>query len=142
MTKQEWDQLWWEEFLKLRKENPASELILVHKATTQYMTKKYGDCPPAVHEAGPPWWMKLGALAIGVPMDWLTKFWAFMNGKKTVVGALITVVAYLVGGIPLVAALCTTAVCAATVVKAGGIGLTIVGILHKLYKFLYHENHE
>ncbi len=141
MTSAEWDQLWWEEFLKLRRENPTTGLLLVHKATTQYMNKKYGDRPPAEKVAGPPWWMKLGAIAIGVPMDWLKGFWDFMNGKKTIVGAVITVVAYLAGGVPLIAALCTTAVCVATVAKVGGIGLTLVGILHKVYKFVYREEH-
>ncbi len=141
MTQYEWDQKWWEVFRNSRLRDPAADLLAMHEATTKYMNEKYGYRPPAVKVAGPPWWAKLGAIALGVPMGWLTSFWGFMNGKKTIAGAVITIVAYLVAGVPLVAALCTTTVCAATVAKVGGIGLTIVGLLHKLYKYIYGEEH-
>ncbi len=71
----------------------------------------------------------------------LNNIWKWLDGKKTYIGASITIVAYLVAGIPLVAGLCTTTVCAATIAKVAGIGLTIVGLLHKAYKFVYHEEH-
>lgn len=139
MTQREWDSKWMDVFIASRKKDPASELLKMHQATTEYMVKQYGSRPSG--EPGPPWWMKIGAVAVGVPMDWMSKAWTFMNGKKTIVGAVITLFAYLVAGVPLVAALCTTAVCATTVAKVGGIGLTVLGILHKLYKFFYREEH-
>jgi hypothetical protein len=139
MTRQEWDQLWWEEFLALRRENPNKDLLLLHKATTAYMDKRYGARPPAVQEAGPPWWMKLGATAIGVPMGFLQKFWDYMNGKKTVVGVIITVLATAVGYAP--AVLAFVGVGAATIAQYIGIATTVLGVLHKIYKWLYHEDH-
>ncbi len=90
---------------------------------------------------GPSLKIRIFARLAGVPMDKLKAIWDFMNGKKTIVGAIITLVAYLVAGIPLVAGLCTSAVCLATVAKVGGIGLTIVGLLHKGYKLIYREDH-
>lgn len=71
----------------------------------------------------------------------LNTIWTKLNGWKTVIGASITLIAYIAAGIPLVAGLCTTAVCATTVAKAAGIGLTVVGLLHKAYKFIYREDH-
>lgn len=139
MTKREWEILWWEEFRKLRSEFPTQDLAKVQKAAHKYMTTRYGECPP--DEPGPTWWMKIGAVTAGVPMEKLTQFWDLMNGKKTIVGAAITLFAYLVAGVPLVAALCTTTVCAATVAKVGGIGLTILGLAHKAYKLIYREEH-
>lgn len=70
------------------------------------------------------------------------KVWQWFDGRKTKIGVVITIVSYVVGGIPLVAGLCNTAVCVATVGKASGIGLTVVGLLHKGYKFIYREEHK
>jgi len=140
MTKREWEILWWEEFRKLREEFPTEDLVKLQKAAHKYMNSRHGECPP--DEPGPAWWMKIGAVAAGVPMDKLTQFWDFMNGKKTWMGALVSLVSYLVAGVPLVAALCTTAVCVATVGKVGGAGLFVVGVLHKAYKFFYREDHQ
>ncbi len=96
---------------------------------------RYGEQPAG--EPGPPWWMHLAAPAIGVPYAMLTKFWDFMNGKKTAVGAAITIVAYIVGGLPLLAAF----VPEVTLAKIVGVGVFVVGAAHKLYKFIYREEH-
>lgn len=45
MTKQEWEQKWWEEFLKFRRSSPTAPLLKVHAATTKFMQQKYGPCP-------------------------------------------------------------------------------------------------
>lgn len=63
--------------------------------------------------------------------------WKWLNGKKTLIGAAITIVAYVVGGLPLLAAFLP----AAKVAEIVGIGTFIVGLLHKLYKFVYREEH-
>lgn len=139
MTRQQWDQLWWEEFLKFRRDEPTKDLTLLHKATTQYMNTRYGVRPAEEKEAGPPFWMKLGALAIGVPMGFLGSIWTKLNGYKTLFGAIITAVAYLVAGLPVI--LPVFGLEAVLVAKVAGIGLTVVGILHKVYKFLYKEEH-
>jgi hypothetical protein len=75
-------------------------------------------------------------------MDQLTKIWQFMDGKKTLVGATITILAYLSAGVPLAAAFCTTTVCATTVAKVSGVSLTVLGIAHRIYKAIYRENHD
>jgi hypothetical protein len=137
MTKREWEILWWEEFRKLRDENPTTDLIKVQKAAHQYMKTRYGECPP--DEPGPAWWMKLGAAAMGVPMDWLQKIWDFMNGKKTAVGLIITALAFLAGFVP--ALMAALGVEALLVAKVAGVLTTIVGIAHKVYKFVYKEEH-
>ncbi len=62
------------------------------------------------------------------------------KGDKMVlcsVGAGITIHAYLVGGLPLLAAF----VPAVTVAKLVGVGTFILGLLHKVYKFVYREEH-
>ncbi len=139
MTRSEWDEKWWEVYLHLRQQNPSEPISNSHRLAREYMLKHYGARPEGV--AGPPWWMNLVAPLLGVPMAWLTGLWGWLDGKKTIMGAVITLVAYLVAGVPLVAAFCTSTVCAATVAKVGGIGLTLVGLLHKLYKLVYREEH-
>jgi hypothetical protein len=96
---------------------------------------RFGQRPAG--EPGPPWWMHLAGPAIGVPYAMLTKVWTFLNGKKTVIGAVITLVAYVVGGLPLLAAFLP----AVTVAKVVGVGVFVVGALHKVYKFVYREEH-
>jgi hypothetical protein len=139
MTRQEWDQLWWEQFLKLRREDPSKDLLLLHKVTTTYMEKRYGARPPEAQKAGPPWWMKLGATAIGVPMGFLQKFWDFMNGKKTVVGAILTALSWILANAGVV--LPFFHVDAAHIAGIVGILTTVVGIAHRIYKWLYNEDH-
>jgi hypothetical protein len=139
MTRQEWDKLWWDEFLAIRREDPTKDLTLLHKAVTTYMNKRYGARPAGEEKSGPPWWMQLGAIAIGVPMGFLGKFWDYMNGKKMLVGAIITalsVVATQLG--VLLPMFGLDAVLAAKVV---GVVTIAVGVLHKIYKFLYKEDH-
>jgi hypothetical protein len=138
MTQLEWDKLWWDEFLRFRRDEPTRDLTLLHKAATAYMNRRYGARPAGV-ESGPPWWMKLGATAIGVPMGFLTKFWEYMNGKKTVVGAIITAVSVGIGYLP--AVLAFFGVDAVQIATYVGIATTVVGILHKIYKFIYKEEH-
>lgn len=138
MTREEWDTRW-EALVRAlqttRGLSPERAFELAHVR----MEALFGPRP--ADEQGPPLIAKIGALAMGVPLQMLSKIWAKLNGWKTIIGVAITVIAYVVGGIPLVAGLCTTAVCAATVAKAAGIGLTIVGLLHKAYKFIYREDH-
>lgn len=45
MTRREWEQRWWEEFLKFRKASPSAPLLKVHAATTKWMQHKYGPRP-------------------------------------------------------------------------------------------------
>lgn len=140
ITRQEWDKIWWEQFRELRRANANADLILLQKAANTYMDKRYGVRPPEDKVAGPPWWMQLGAAAIGVPMGILTKFWAFMNGKKLVVGAVITALASIAGILPVV--LAAVGVEAILIGKIVGVATMIVGAAHKAYKFIYKEEHQ
>ncbi len=138
VTQAEWDQLWWEAFLQVRRERPEMDLTLLHKSTTEYMNRKYGMRPAKV-EAGPPVWMKFAALVVGVPMGFLSGLWAWFDGKKLIVGSIITVVATIAGALPVV--LAAVGVGAVTVAKVVGVATTILALLHKLYKFVYKEEH-
>lgn len=139
MTGQEWDQIFWAEFSKLRKSKPAADLFLVQKAARTYMEKRYGARPPDKVETSPPWWMKLGAVTIGVPMGFLTGLWAWLNGKKTVIGAILTAIGVAVGYMP--AVLAFFGVEADKIVTIVGVATTVVGVLHKIYKWIYKEEH-
>ena len=90
MTREEWDKIWWEEFRRLRKSAPTADLNVLHKAVGRWMEHKYGPRPAG--ETGPPWWLKLGALTVGVQMDFLKKVWAWLDGRKTFIAALIAAV--------------------------------------------------
>ena len=70
------------------------------------------------------------------------KVWNWLNGKKTLIGGIITLVAYVAGGVPLIAGVCSSEACLVTVAKAVGISTMIVGGLHKVYKFIYREEHQ
>ena len=139
MTKLEWDKLWWDEFGKLRRADPTKDLTLLHRAATTYMNKRYGARPAGEEKSGPPWWMQLGAIAIGVPMGFLTKFWDYMSGKKLVVGAIITTVTVIATQLGVLLPL--LGLDAVLVTKIVGVATMIVGLLHKLYKFIYKEDH-
>jgi hypothetical protein len=138
MTPEEWDKLWWEEFSRLRHAFPTASLTIIQKATFKLMVGKYGPKPSKpVGAPGPPLWLKISALPLGVNM---TKLWDFLNGKKTIIGAAITVLAIIAGALPVV--LAAVGVDAILVAKVVGIATTVVGVAHKLYKFLYKEEHQ
>jgi hypothetical protein len=83
--------------------------------------------------------IKLFLSRIGVDTTMLTKIWDFMNGKKTIVGAVITAVS--VGATYLPAVLAFFGVDAVKIATYVGISTTVVGVAHKIYKFIYKEDH-
>jgi hypothetical protein len=138
MTPEEWDKQWWEEYGRLRHSFPTASLQVIQKATHKLMVGKYGvkpTKPPGV--PGPPLWLKISALPLGVNM---TKLWEWLNGKKTLMGIIITVLAWLATNVPVI--LPAVGIDAILVAKITGILLTVVGIAHKVYKFLYKEEHQ
>lgn len=72
-------------------------------------------------------------------MDFLNKLWAWFDGKKTIVGAVITALAWAATNAAVI--LPVLGVDTVLVAKIGGILLTVVGVAHKIYKFLYKEEH-
>lgn len=68
------------------------------------------------------------------------KVWEWLSGKKLVIGSLLTLVASLVDSLPVLLPLFVTD--AGQVAGIVGVGVTIVGLLHKLYKFCYKEDHK
>jgi VIT1/CCC1 family predicted Fe2+/Mn2+ transporter len=137
LSAEEWDKLWWDEFRRRRKEDPTGDMGAMHASVRRAIHRTFGRRPK--EPVGPPWWTHIAAPALGVPMDKLTKFWTYMSGKKTAVGAVITVVASIAVGLPLILPLFIAD--AALIAQITGIALTIVGVLHKLYKFIYREKH-
>jgi hypothetical protein len=83
--------------------------------------------------------IKLFLSRIGVPITMFTKFWDFMNGKKMIVGGVITSVSLAIQYLP--AVLAFVGVDAAQVGVYVGVATTVLGLLHKLYKFVYKEEH-
>jgi len=69
----------------------------------------------------------------------LDKVWAWFNGKKTTIGAIITILAWVAGGIPVV--LGAVGASAVLVAKVVGVATFVLGLAHKAYKFLYGEEH-
>lgn len=69
----------------------------------------------------------------------LNKVWAYLNGKKLLIGAILTVIS-LVG--EQLAVLLPALLPPATALKYAGVATAIVGILHKIYKFIYKEEHD
>lgn len=132
MTQKEWDRNWigCYDDMWMQTRNHDRSFTYAHKK----MLADFGPRPDG--ELGPPWWLKVAALTLGVNMQ---KFWDFMNGKKVIVGAIITVLGVIAGYIPVV--LPFFGVDAALVVKIVGIATTVVGVAHKIYKFLYKEEH-
>lgn len=66
------------------------------------------------------------------------KIWDWLNGKKTVVGAVITIVAF---APEIIAQLPNFGVSPEDTARVLGIAVTVVGLLHKAYKFIYREEH-
>jgi len=132
MTQREWDEKWLaaydQAWMKTRDHQKSFDYA--HK----HMLAQFGPRPEG--EPGPPWWMKMGALAIGVNMQ---KIWDFMNGKKLIFGAILTALASIAGILPVI--LAAVGVEAILVAKVVGIATMIVGAAHKIYKFIYKEDH-
>lgn len=84
-------------------------------------------------------WLAIKAFLsrIGVPETMFTKVWDFLNGKKTVVGSIITALG--VAATYLLPVLSFFGVDPAHVAVAVGVVTSVVGILHKVYKFIYKE---
>lgn len=72
-------------------------------------------------------------------MDFFTKIWDWLNGKKTIVGAIITAAAVIATYIP--GLLAFFGVADVKIAAIIGVATTVVGLLHKLYKFIYGEEH-
>ena len=69
----------------------------------------------------------------------IIKTWTWFNGKKTLLGAIITAAAYGAAGIGII--LPAFGVDAIIVAKYAGIATMILGIMHKAYKYIYGEEH-
>lgn len=62
----------------------------------------------------------------------------WLNGKKVVIGSLITVTSSIVATLPVLLPLFITDV--NVIAHAVGVAVTIVGLLHKGYKYYFHED--
>ena len=132
MTQEEWDKRWMGVYdqMWMQTRNHQRSLDYAHR----WMLANHGPRPEGV--PGPPWWLNLAALSFGANMQ---KIWDWFNGRKTIIGAVITILSTLAGVLPVVlAAVGASAVLTAKVV---GIATMVVGVAHKIYKFIYKEDH-
>lgn len=143
MTREEWDKQWmviYTALLSVGKQPSAAR-----SETERRMERTFGPRPGKaasakdVGPAGPPLWLKLLAPLAGVSGAMFTKIWDWLNGKKTLIGAIITALAAIAGALPVV--LAAVGVNAVLIAKVVGIATMVVGIAHKVYKFLYKEEH-
>lgn len=132
MTQKEWDKCW-QGYYSDHYSTFFDPLKAFQYAHTSMM-RVYGPRPSG--EAGPPLWTKFAAL-VGVSM--FQKIWDWLNGKKTIIGLVITILATIAGYLPIV--LPVLGVDAVLVAKIVGIATTILGLLHKLYKWAFGEEH-
>ena len=65
------------------------------------------------------------------------KFWTWVSGKKVVIGAVISVASEIVNNLPVLLPVFVQD--ANEVTRIFGIGLTVVGLAHKAYKYAYNE---
>ena len=142
LTREAYDQKWSEVYQEFwRKTGNGNESLLL---TVQRMRELYGPPPP--EDARPPFWLHLVASLSGVSWDMITKIWDWLNGKKLIIGAIITLLAELqvalLAAIPAIQAAfpSTSKIVVWSTAGVGALG-TIVGLGHKLYKFIYHEEH-
>lgn len=137
MTQEEWDKIWKDVFHYFRDGNDQKAWDKAH----EFMNKTYGPRPskPKEEKAGLPLWVRITAPLVGVSTEMLTKIWDWLNGKKTVIGAVITAIS--VTATQLGVLLPLFGVDAVLVAKIIGIATTVVGLLHKAYKFIYKEEH-
>jgi hypothetical protein len=135
VTRKEWDARWlleydsmWMETRDHRKAFAYAQHAMVHT---------FGPRPDG--DLGPPLVAKLWALANGVPMTFLSSLWKWLDGKKVIIGAIITTLSVIASSLPaILAAFGLEAVQISTIM---GIVLMVVGICHKIYKFIYKEDH-
>ena len=130
MTQGEWDAKFTETRLALINDHgvPARRAMLRARVLCE---TRHGERP-----AGPPGHLKLGArlLGGGEAVKTLKKVWDWLNGKKTLLGAILL-------GAPVVWEAITPILTAggvteAKVVAVAGVIATVVGLGHKLLKLL------
>lgn len=133
LTAKEWEEAWDKEFSELRKAYPTAALQIIQNIAVRRTEARLGPKPGG----GPSLLSTISSGVTGVFM--LSKFWNLISGWKTVIGVIITILAFLSdNAIEFTSAFGMDAVLAA---KVAGILVTIVGVAHKLYKFLYKEEH-
>lgn len=131
MTQAEWDELWWVVFGELSRAGFTQERAFAR--AHEVMNRNHGP-RPKTEKSGPPFWVKLAAPVLGVPMDFLNKVWNWLNGRKLFLAALLAAVPVFVDTIR-------------QVLEAGGVStvgyekvvvtvLAVVGVLHKVLKLL------
>ena len=130
----EWNRLWWEEFHRLREKYPTLDLGYLQKQAVKNMETIYGPMPKA--EKGPPWWLKLVAPFLGVQMDFITKAWAWLNGRKLFLTTLLTALPVIATAVYDVACSLYSGTCPASLAQITIVVATIVSVGHKIFKLL------
>ena len=134
MTQDEWDEKWWDAYNYLVQRAgvpPARAFEMAH----DHMRKNHGYRPKG-ESSGPPFWMKLAAPVIGVPMDFIKKIWDWLNGRKVLIVALVAGIPVIVEAVGQVVCAATGGVCPATWTQIALTIGTVVAVLHRVLKYL------
>jgi len=138
VTREQWDEQWWQIYHALVKiGKPPQDAF---KEAHRRMLRTFGPQPAEkADKAGPPFLVRVLAPLAGVDMNFLAGIWDWLNGKKTIIGTIITVIALVSGQLGVLLPL--LGVDAVLIAKIIGVTTMVLGILHKAYKFIYKEEH-
>lgn len=138
MTREEWEDKWWDIHQSLIAIGRSP--MQAFEETNRRMERTFGPRPEEEKgPAGPPLWLKFLSPLIGVPISMLNKVWEFLNGKKTLIGAIITLLSVVATQLGVLLPL--FGLDGVLVAKIVGVATFAVGVAHKIYKFIYKEDH-
>jgi hypothetical protein len=87
-------------------------------------------------EKGPPWWFRFIAPFLGVKMDTIKQVWAWLNGRKLFIVALVTAAPVIAQAVHDVVCSFNYGTCPAGAEKILLVAATVVAVGHKLFKLL------
>jgi hypothetical protein len=133
MTQEEWDNKWWELYNAFVRGglSPGASFERAHK----YMQRHHGFRPKG-ESSGPPFWVKLSAPFIGVPVDKLKAIWDWLNGKKLFIVSLVAGIPVIWEAVRSVICAASGGTCPASVVQIGLVLATVLAVVHRILKLL------
>lgn len=131
VSRAEWDAKWLEEYKRYAKQMPPGEAF---NAAHRRMQLTYGFRPQGPPE--PPFWLKLVAPVIGVPMKSIKAVWDWLNGRKLFLTALLSAIPVITQAFYEVWCALYDGTCPASATSMLVVSATVVSVGHKLLKVL------